>query len=194
MLIIGRCIQGFGAGGMIAIMLVIVKDIVPSRPRPIYAGIIFGSGSIGAALGPIIGSVVLGRTTWNTLFYITIPLSGLLLLAIPWLRISNEELAEGRQFLSIDWTGGVIFTGGLSSLLLGISWAGELYPWNSWRVILAVAAGGFGVLAALVYEKGCASRPFIPFRILMLAPTAFICIFLTGMMVSQLSIHCLFYF
>jgi MFS family permease len=191
-LIVGRCVQGFGAGGMIAMMLVMMKDIVPSRPRPFYAGIIFGFGAIGAALGPIIGSVLLERASWKTLFYIMIPFSGLLLLAIPWLSISDEELVAGRQILGIDWTGGFIFTGSLVSLLLGITWGGELYPWNSWRVILTVAAGGLGLLAALVYEKSGASQPFIQFHILRIAPAAYICIFLNGMMVSQIPPKILF--
>jgi MFS family permease len=184
-LIVGRCVQGFGAGGMVAMMLVVVKDIFPDRPRPFYAVIIFGFGAIGAALGPVVGSTILERTSWKTLFYITIPFSGLLLLAIPWLNFSSEELVEGRQFLAIDWTGGIMFTGSLVSLLLGLTWGGQLYPWTSWRVILTLAAGGLGLVATLVYEKSGASQPFIRFRILKLAPAAYFCIFLNGVMVGH---------
>lgn len=39
LLLIGRCVQGVGGGGIIIVSLVIFTDIVPLRFRPKYVGI-----------------------------------------------------------------------------------------------------------------------------------------------------------
>src|SRR5215203_7105564 len=54
-LIGGRAIQGLGAGGLIALALSIIGDVIPPRERGRYQGffgIVFGASSVG---GPLLG-------------------------------------------------------------------------------------------------------------------------------------------
>ncbi len=40
LMIVGRCLQGIGGGGVIILSLVIFSDIVPLRFRPQYVGVL----------------------------------------------------------------------------------------------------------------------------------------------------------
>ncbi|KAF2843875.1 MFS general substrate transporter, partial [Plenodomus tracheiphilus IPT5] len=47
----GRCIQGVGGGGIIAITQVIFCDMVPLRERPKYFSMVLSSWSVGSIIG-----------------------------------------------------------------------------------------------------------------------------------------------
>lgn len=40
-MLVGRCVQGMGGGGVVVLSLVIFTDIVPLRYRPKYYGIVY---------------------------------------------------------------------------------------------------------------------------------------------------------
>lgn len=52
-LLVGRCIQGVGGGGIIILSLVVFTDIVPLRYRPKYYGIIQGAWALGTIIGTL---------------------------------------------------------------------------------------------------------------------------------------------
>ena len=68
MLIAGRTIQGIGGGGVTMLVDLIVCDLVPLRKRGSVMGIIFGAVTIGTALGPFVGGIVVERSTWRWVF------------------------------------------------------------------------------------------------------------------------------
>lgn len=65
-LLIGRTIQGTGAGGIMAINEVLITDLVPLRYRGDYYGIINAMWTLGSVLGPILGGGFAGNphATW----------------------------------------------------------------------------------------------------------------------------------
>lgn len=82
-LLVGRCIQGVGGGGISAITEVLIADLVPLRQRGQYYGIMNGTWSIGSVCGPIIGGafasanwVRISRSTLDLIanFMLTVPL------------------------------------------------------------------------------------------------------------------------
>lgn len=75
MLIAGRAIQGIGAGGINIINDIIVSDLVPLRVRGNYMAAILIIYTVGLAMGPWIGGVIVERTTWRWVFYLTVPVS-----------------------------------------------------------------------------------------------------------------------
>lgn len=47
-----------------------------------------------------------------------------------------------QQFKELDFVGLILFGGGLTSFLLGISWGGAPYPWASAHVLAPLILGG----------------------------------------------------
>jgi len=75
MLIAGRAVQGIGSGGIYIIIDIIVSDLVPLRVRGNYMSVILMVYTIGLAIGPWVGGIIVERTTWRWIFYLTIPVS-----------------------------------------------------------------------------------------------------------------------
>lgn len=74
-LIAGRAVQGIGSGGIYIIIDIIVSDLVPLRVRGNYISIVLIVYTIGLAIGPWIGGIIVERTTWRWIFYLTLPVS-----------------------------------------------------------------------------------------------------------------------
>ncbi|CDH15792.1 uncharacterized protein ZBAI_07579 [Zygosaccharomyces bailii ISA1307] len=68
LLIIGRCIQGIGGGGLVALSNIVVSDMIPLRERGIYQGIGNISFGMGASLGGSFGGIVSDRFGWRYAF------------------------------------------------------------------------------------------------------------------------------
>jgi MFS family permease len=65
MLIGGRAVQGFGAGGINMLIELIICDLVPLRERSKFMGFILGTFSIGTSIGPFLGGVIAQSKGWR---------------------------------------------------------------------------------------------------------------------------------
>jgi MFS family permease len=63
-ILVGRCIQGVGGGGLAMLSEVIVTDLVPLRLRGNYYGVLSAMYSLGSVLGPIVGGGFSEKVTW----------------------------------------------------------------------------------------------------------------------------------
>jgi Major Facilitator Superfamily len=154
LLIAGRAIQGAGAGGVNVLVEIIICDLVPLRERGNYIALIFGFITVGTALGPVFGGLIVDKASWRWIFYLNLPVGGtalvLLLLFLP-VKYETETtiLAKLRH---IDWTGNVIFASSVVAILMPLSWAGTQYAWSSFRIIVPLVLGLLGFVAFLFYE------------------------------------------
>ena len=46
-----------------------------------------------------------------------------------------------------------------------ISWGGVMFPWSSWRTLLPLLLGFFGIIGFILYEGYSTSQPLINLRI-----------------------------
>jgi hypothetical protein len=63
----------------------------------------------------------------------------------------------------LDWTGVFLFTTGIILFALPMSWAGNLYAWNSFRTLLPLLLG-VTILVAFAFYEGKAITPIMPHR------------------------------
>ena len=63
-LLVGRCIQGIGGGGIMSITEVMIADLIPMRQRGEFYGHMNAMWAVGSVCGPIIGGAFGGADIW----------------------------------------------------------------------------------------------------------------------------------
>ena len=152
-----RAVQGLGGGGLFALALATMGDIVPPRERGRYGGYfgaVFGTSSV---LGPVLGGTFADGPGWRWIFFINIPI-GLAALVVT----SNAlRIPHVRREHSIDYLGAAVLVAAVSSLLLFTSWAGPDHGWTS-GLALGLVASGVALLIAFVVIEARSVEPILP--------------------------------
>jgi len=159
-LIAFRALQGLGGGGLMALAMAIIGDIVSPRERGRYQGYfgaVFAFASIG---GPLAGGFFVDNLSWRWIFYINVPV-GILALVI---TSAVLRLPLPRRSHSIDYRGFAILCGAVTLLLLVSLWGGQTYAWRS-TTILTMAAVGLVLCGVFVWWERRATEPIFPPRV-----------------------------
>jgi len=157
-LIAGRTVEGLGGGGLLILTQAIVADIVPARRRPPYMSVIGAVFAVSAAAGPLLGGWFADGIGWRWLFWINIPLGGVVIaLAIAFLHLPASHRGDVR----IDARGLLTMTIAVTALVLVAAWGGSEYAWSSPVIVtLGLVAVVSGVLFVAVERS--AVDPLIP--------------------------------
>lgn len=160
-LLIGRGIQGIGAGGMMPLAMVILGDTFPLEQRAKIQALIGPVMFLPQLLGPTVGGYLVDHVNWHWVFLINIPV-GLLAAAV--LGIGMRE-ARGEEKRSIDWAGTFTMMLGLLSLLLApVLVDNRGYSWSSpWIIGLFVLSALLFTL--LVFIEKRAKEPLVPLHL-----------------------------
>ncbi|KAI9656725.1 MAG: hypothetical protein M1821_003364 [Bathelium mastoideum] len=137
-LIVGRAICGVGGAGMYTGVLTLLSLTTSEKERALYMGIPGITWGLGTVLGPIIGGAFALYVTWRWGFYINLCVGAacapVYVFLIP--SIDPRPGSSMRDRLkSIDWLGMILLAGASTALIMGISFGGVVYPWNSGRTI-----------------------------------------------------------
>lgn len=184
----GRSIQGIGGGGIITLSQVIFCDIVPLRLRPKYFAIVLVAWSVGTIIGPVVGGAFVEHSTWRWAFIINFPFCVLgYVLAILFVRLNAvSKMTLAQKLKQTDWVGAVLFLGGTTSFLVGLSWGGVQYAWVSVQTLAPIIVGLFGVVAFVGWQMWVKPRSLLPMSIFYCpsAIWAFYCALVNGLLVS----------
>ncbi|KAI8632628.1 major facilitator superfamily domain-containing protein [Xylariaceae sp. FL1651] len=194
MLISGRSIQGIGSGAIMMLLDLIICDLVPLRERPKYLGIVFASSGVSAALGPLIGGAIVSTISWRWVFYINLPIAGLVfVMCLFFLHTQHKRSPTWQHALGrIDYFGNTLFVAAVISLLLGLITGGQVFPWSSFRVILPIVLGAVGIGAFIFYEStSYCKSPTIPLELFgnRTSAIAYVLTFLTAMLLQWVSYY-----
>lgn len=122
-LLAGRCIQGIGGGGLVALTYVIVSDMVPLRERGKWFAIISLQWAIGSVVGPVIGGAFAEKADWRWIFWLNIPFCVIAAAAIPvCLRLTHKKGSVWEKLRSFDWLGSFLFVAAATSSLIPLTW------------------------------------------------------------------------
>ncbi|QHT62948.1 MFS transporter [Paenibacillus lycopersici] len=161
MLLVGRGIQGIGAGGLMPLALVIIGDTYPLEQRAKIQSLFGPLMILPQLLGPTVGGYMVGHVNWHWVFLINIPVG---LLAASVLAIGMRE-SRGLEKKAIDWTGaGTLIAALLSLLLTPVLIDNEGMSWSS-PVIIGMLALSAVLAGLFIFIERRAKEPIIPLRL-----------------------------
>jgi EmrB/QacA subfamily drug resistance transporter len=153
-----RAIQGAGAAMVTPLTLTLLSAAVPVERRGMALGIWGAVAGLAIATGPVVGGAVVQGWSWQTIFWLNVPL-GLLLIPLARLRVDESR----GQATRLDLPGVVLASGGLFGIVLGLVRANEL-GWTSAYVVTAFTVGAAAVVAFVAWERR-APEPMLPMRL-----------------------------
>ena len=158
-----RAVQGIGAGGLFALALTVLADIVPPRERARYQGMflaVFGTSSV---LGPVVGGLfasadsILFTEGWRWVFLINLPIGAVaLFMVVTFLHVPHTPKPQ-----RIDWWGAVTIILAVVPLLLVAEICNE-WGWGSTLSISMYVVGGLGILAFILAERAAKEEALLP--------------------------------
>ncbi len=157
-LIAARVVQGAAAGGLMALAMVVITDIISPRERGRYVGIMGGVMSIGTLGGPLLGGVITDTLGWRWTFYVGVPLAAVAFVVLQ--RTLHLPPLPRRQ-VRIDYLGAFLIAAGVSSALIWVTLGGQHFAWAS-PISAALAALAVVLLVAAVVVESRTAEPVIP--------------------------------
>jgi EmrB/QacA subfamily drug resistance transporter len=138
-LVISRSIQGIGAALLIPQSLAILSAAFPGNERASAIGAWSAWTSVFAALGPIVGGLLIQASSWRWIFLLNLPLAAWILALLPNLRESNTEVSR-LNLATFDVRGTMLNTVGLGSLVYALSFGPQL-GWTNLKVVISMLVG-----------------------------------------------------
>ncbi|KAF1914792.1 major facilitator superfamily domain-containing protein [Ampelomyces quisqualis] len=164
-LILGRVMQGLGAGGLDVLCEIILADITTLKERPVYLGLFAIPMLGGSVLGPVTGGLFAEYAGWRWIGWINLPISAIGLgLAISFLRLKPLEQPLSQKLRRMDWTGLALFTAGCTLFASPLAWAGAMFPWGSYQTLIPFLLG-IGLLIFFGWYESRPLEPVFPYRI-----------------------------
>ncbi len=165
-LALARGVQGLGAGGLLALALTIIGDLVSLKDRAKYQGYFMSVFGVSSVLGPVVGGAfagsanILGFEGWRWVFFINLPI-GLAALTVVFLFL---HLPAKHVKQKIDYFGAAAITLAIVPLLL-VAEQGRSWGWASFNSFLCYGMGVVGIAWFLLAEKRAGDYALIPLRL-----------------------------
>ncbi|MBO3457336.1 MFS transporter [Aetokthonos hydrillicola CCALA 1050] len=148
-LIAFRSLQGLGAVMISGLGAAIITEVFPHSERGRALGIIGAVVSVGIALGPTVGGLLIGVSDWRTIFLVNVPI-GIFATFVVLRSVPPSMISPVKQ--KFDWLGALIMTVTLVCFALGMT-EGQNHGFGSIRTLALFAIAIVGLISFLRLES-----------------------------------------
>ena len=161
MLILTLSILVMGYGSVQPLCFSVLGDMYTPVERGLWAGLLNISSGIAAFIVPTLSGWLVDHWSWRAIFWIEVPLALITgIVVLVGLPVLSKKAAH-----KIDIQGAIYLALATSTMILGISWAGNTYAWGSVQIIgLLSSSTVFWVLFLRAETK--ASEPMLALEVL----------------------------
>lgn len=158
-LLLGRMIQGLGTGIVLPLMFTVAMLIFPPQKLGTAMGVCALVIMLAPAIGPTLTGIILGKLSWNWVFWLFVPFL-VLALILALLYLPNVVQITKPHVDVISLLESIL---GFGCLVMGVSFAAE-WGWSS-PLVLALILGGVIILGFYGYRQIHLENPIINLRL-----------------------------
>jgi len=156
-LIAFRALQGLGAAMLLPGSLSIITATFTGKDRGAAIGIWAAMSGLAIAIGPVIGGYLVEHVSWQSIFFINVPI-GIFGLALTWFVVTeSRDLSKSRR---LDPPGLVTGTAGLFFLVYGLI-EGNARGWTDGLILGAFVLAAV-LLAIFIRIESRRASPMLP--------------------------------
>ncbi|MDW0110508.1 MDR family MFS transporter [Sporosarcina aquimarina] len=159
LLLVGRVLQGAGAGIMMPLLQTIMFLIFPISQRGKAMGMFGLVIAFAPAIGPSLSGYLVDHYPWRSVFYVVFPIAVVIIIAASFLLKNITEQTNPK----VDYLSIVLSTLGFGGLLYGFSVAGNL-GWLSPNTIISLIIGAV-TLFWFINRQLKLEEPILEFRV-----------------------------
>ncbi len=152
-LIGARVFQGVGAGGIFALVYIVLSDISPPGGRGKTLSLGSSVWGISSIIGPTLGGFIVTYVSWRWIFYLNVPLA---LASLATIGRFLKLPAHPSRKVQLDFAGIICLSGFILSFLTIFIIGGRDYGWMSAEIIGLGALSAIFALLFVVVEKRAA--------------------------------------
>ncbi|GAA2158199.1 MDR family MFS transporter [Actinomadura napierensis] len=169
-LIAFRALQGLGVGALQILVQIVMAAMISPRDRGRYYGYLGAVMAVATVGGPLLGGLIVDTSWlgWRWCFLIGVPFS---VVSFALLQKTLKLPVIRRDDVKIDYWGATLLAGGVSLLLIWVTFVGDKFSWTSWQTGAMVGAGVL-ILAVAVRVESRVAEPIIPLGIVARRNTA----------------------
>ncbi|MDL4773841.1 MULTISPECIES: MDR family MFS transporter [Thermomonosporaceae] len=169
-LIAARAVQGLGMGALQILAQIVMAAMISPRDRGRYYGYLGAVMALATVGGPLLGGLIVDTSWlgWRWCFFIGVPFA---VVSFVLLQKTLRLPVIRRPGVKIDYLGAALLAGGVSLLLIWVTFVGTNFDWLSWQTLVMVGAGVL-VLAAAVWVESRAAEPVVPLNVIRRRNTA----------------------
>lgn len=158
-LLLARALQGIGGSLLVPGSLAIISASFSNAQRGKAIGTWSGFSAITSVIGPLLGGVLVQYASWRWVFFINVPLAGIVLVVLFWRVPESRDESAGK----LDLWGTLLVTLGLGALVYGLIEAGSLGFANT----LVWGSLAIGVVALLIFllVEARSTAPMVPLQL-----------------------------
>jgi EmrB/QacA subfamily drug resistance transporter len=157
-LIAARVVQGIGAGGIFALVYVVLADVSNPAARGRTLSLASSIWGIASVLGPTLGGFIVTYFSWRWIFFINLPLGALSVWGIGTYLVA---LRTPKPSVSLDLLGVTTLSTAILAFLFAFLMGGRSYPWTSAPILGLLAAFVVGTAVFIRVEQR-AQDPILP--------------------------------
>jgi EmrB/QacA subfamily drug resistance transporter len=149
-LILARVVQGIGAGGIFALVYIILTDVAAPERRGRTLSIASSVWGIASVLGPTLGGIIVTYGSWRWVFFINLPLGMVSLWGI---GRYFTDVRPKKEKIALDLQGVATLSTAILALLFALLLGGRSHSWNSPLIVGLLGVAVLGLFAFIYTEK-----------------------------------------